>query len=158
MKLLELTEFLVKSLVSEPDMVSVKEFDDEDLVTIVVMVAKKDMGKVIGRQGKIIKAIRTLVSASSYMNNLPKVKIDNTAEVSVPEYDILQEVRQLLIDVRKELGISQKELSEKTNIPQASISKFENGHNVPSLQILQRLADGLGKRLIVDFVEPEEED
>ena len=34
---------------------------------------------------------------------------------------------------------------------------FENGHNVPSLQILQRLADGLGKRLIVDFVEPEEE-
>ena len=90
--------------------------------------------------------------------NLPKVKIDNTAEVSVPEYDILQEVRQLLIDVRKELGISQKELSEKTNIPQASISKFENGHNVPSLQILQRLADGLGKRLIVDFIEPEEED
>lgn len=72
----DLTEFLVKSLVSDPDMVSVKEFDDEDLVTIVVMVAKDDMGKVIGRQGKIIKAIRTLVSASSYMNNLPKVKIE----------------------------------------------------------------------------------
>ena len=53
--------------------------------------------------------------------------------------------------------MNQKELSEKTNIPQASISKFENGRNVPSLQILQRLADGLGKRLIVDFVEPEEE-
>ncbi len=89
--------------------------------------------------------------------NLPKIKIDNTTEVSIPEYDILQEVRQLLVDVRKELGISQKELSEKTKIPQASISKFENGHNVPSLQILQRLADGLGKRLIIDFVEPEEE-
>lgn len=89
--------------------------------------------------------------------NLPKIKIDNTAEASIPEYDILQEVRQLLTDVRKELGISQKELSKKTNIPQASISKFENGHNVPSLQILQRLADGLGKRLIIDFVEPEEE-
>lgn len=89
--------------------------------------------------------------------NLPKIKIDNTPEVSIPEYDILQEVRQLLTDVRKELGISQKELSKKTNIPQASISKFENGHNVPSLQILQRLADGLGKRLIIDFVEPEEE-
>lgn len=89
--------------------------------------------------------------------NLPKIKIDNTAEVSIPEYDIAQEVKQLLTDVRKELGISQKELSKKTNIPQASISKFENGHNVPSLQILQRLADGLGKRLIIDFVEPEEE-
>lgn len=89
--------------------------------------------------------------------NLPKIKIDNTAEVSIPEYDIAQEVKQLLTDVRKELGISQKELSKKTNIPQASISKFENGYNVPSLQILQRLADGLGKRLIIDFVEPEEE-
>ncbi len=89
--------------------------------------------------------------------NLPKIKIDNTEEVSIPEYDILQEVRQLLTNIRKELGISQKELSDKTNIPQASISKFENGHNVPSLQILQRLADGLGKMLIIDFVEPEEE-
>lgn len=89
--------------------------------------------------------------------NLSKITIDTTEEIFIPEYDILQEVRKLLTDVRKDLGISQKELSEKTNIPQASISKFENGHNVPSLQILQRLAEGLGKRLIVDFVEPEEE-
>ena len=89
--------------------------------------------------------------------NLSKITIDTTEEISIPEYDVLQEVRQLLTDVRKELGISQKELSKKTSIPQASISKFENGHNVPSLQILQRLAEGLGKRLIIDFVEPEEE-
>lgn len=89
--------------------------------------------------------------------NLSKITIDNTEETFIPKYDILQEVRQLLVNVRKELGISQKELSDKTDIPQASISKFENGRNVPSLQILQRLADGLGKRLIVDFVEPEEE-
>ena len=89
--------------------------------------------------------------------NLSKITIDNTEEIFIPEYDILQEVRQLLTSVRKELGISQKELSEKTNIPQASISKFENGHNVPSLQILQRLAEGLGKRLVVDLTEPEEE-
>lgn len=89
--------------------------------------------------------------------NLSKITIDNTEEIFIPEYDILQEVRQLLTSVRKELGISQKELSEKTNIPQASISKFENGHNVPSLQILQRLAEGLGKRLVIDLTEPEEE-
>ena len=89
--------------------------------------------------------------------NLSKITIDNTEEIFIPEYDILQEVRQLLTSVRKELGISQKELSEKTNIPQASISKFENGHNVPSLQILQRLAEGLGKRLVIDLIEPEEE-
>lgn len=89
--------------------------------------------------------------------NLSKIRIDDTEEVYIPEYDIVQEVRQTLTQVRKELDISQKELSEKTNIPQASISKFENGHNVPSLQILQRLANGLGKRLVIDFVEPEEE-
>lgn len=89
--------------------------------------------------------------------NLSKITIDNSTETYIPEYDILQEVRQLLTEVRKELGISQKELSEKTKIPQASISKFENGYNVPSIQILQRLANGLGKRLIIDFVEPEED-
>ncbi len=88
--------------------------------------------------------------------NLSKVKIDNTPENIIPEYDIVQEVRELLTNTRKDLSISQKELSEKTKIPQASISKFENGRNVPSLQILQRLADGLGKRLIIEFIEPME--
>ena len=90
--------------------------------------------------------------------NLSKIKVDNTTDTVVLEYDIAEEVRQLLVDVRKQLDISQKELSEKTNIPQASISKFENGKNVPSLQVLQRLASGLGKRVVVDFVEPEEDD
>ena len=63
MNLKELTEFLIKNLVSKPDMVSVKELDDEDLVTIIVMVAKEDMGKVIGRQGRIVKEIRVLMKA-----------------------------------------------------------------------------------------------
>lgn len=76
MNLTELTEFLVKSLVKEPDMVSVKELDDEKLITIIVMVPEKDMGKVIGYKGRVINAIRTIVEASTYMNNLPKVKIE----------------------------------------------------------------------------------
>lgn len=73
----ELTEYLVKSLVKNPDMVSVKKFDDgEDIVTIQVLVDKDDMGAVIGKGGMIANAIRTIVQASSYMNNEPKVKID----------------------------------------------------------------------------------
>ena len=76
MNLKELTEFLVKSLVKELDMVSVKELEEEKCITIIVMVPKDDMGRVIGYKGKIINAIRTVVSASSYMNNLPKVKIE----------------------------------------------------------------------------------
>ena len=65
MDLKELVEFLVKSLVKEPDMVSVKELDDEEFVTIIVMVPKDDMGKVIGKQGRIAKAIRTVVKAAA---------------------------------------------------------------------------------------------
>ncbi len=73
----ELTEFLVKSLVKNPDMVSVKELsDDEDIVTIQVLVENSDMGAVIGKNGNIAKAIRTIVQASSYKNNEPRVKIE----------------------------------------------------------------------------------
>ena len=75
--MVELTEYLVKSLVKNPDMVSVKKFDDgEDIVTIQVLVDKDDMGAVSGKGGMIANAIRTIVQASSYMNNEPKVKID----------------------------------------------------------------------------------
>ncbi len=75
--MVELTEFLVKSLVKKPDMVSVKQFDDsEDIITIQVLVDDDDMGAVIGKGGMIANAIRTIVQASSYMNHGPKVKID----------------------------------------------------------------------------------
>lgn len=73
----ELTEFLVKSVVKNPDMVSVKKIgDDEGIITIQVLVEEADMGSVIGKGGMIANAIRTIVQASSYKNNLPKVKID----------------------------------------------------------------------------------
>lgn len=75
--MVELTEFLVKSLVKNPDMVSVKQFDDgEEIITIQVLVDDSDMGAVIGKGGMIANAIRTIVQASAYMNNQPKVKID----------------------------------------------------------------------------------
>lgn len=76
MDLKELTEFLVKNLVEDSDMVSVKQLDDEDMITIIVMVSKEDMGRVIGKNGKIVSAIRTIVKASSFKNNLPKVNIE----------------------------------------------------------------------------------
>lgn len=76
MNLVEFTEFLVKSLVKEPDMVSVKQFDDEEDVTVIqVLVDNNDMGSVIGRSGNIAKAIRTLVQASAHTIG-KKVKID----------------------------------------------------------------------------------
>jgi len=77
MDLVKLTEQLVKSLVREPDMVSVKEFnDEEEIITIQVLVNDADMGAVIGRNGNIANAIRTIVQASSYANNMKKVRIN----------------------------------------------------------------------------------
>lgn len=77
MDLVALTEYLVKSIVKEKDMVSVKKFDDEeDYITIQVLVDSSDMGAVIGKNGMNVNAIRTLVQASSYINNLKKVKIN----------------------------------------------------------------------------------
>lgn len=77
MKLVELTDFIVKSLVKNPELVSVKEIDcDEKLITIQVLVSNDDMGAVIGRSGMISKSLRTLVQASSNMQGGPKVKID----------------------------------------------------------------------------------
>ncbi len=77
MNLVELTEFLVKSVVTDPDMISVKQFeDDEDYITIQVLVDNSVIGSVIGKQGVIANAIRTIVQASSYANGLKKVKIN----------------------------------------------------------------------------------
>ena len=78
MNLVELTEFIVKSLVTDKESVSVKEFpsDDERTIIIQVLVSDADMGKVIGKSGKIANAIRTLVQASSSLKDRKSVKIN----------------------------------------------------------------------------------
>lgn len=76
MDIVALVEFLVKSIVSNPDMVSVKEFEgEEEKTTIQVIVDEKDMGAVIGKDGKIANAIRTISKSAAYANNLKKVEI-----------------------------------------------------------------------------------
>ena len=80
MDFVPLTEFLVKSVVKEPDMVRVKAFDDEEnKVVIEVLVSQEDMGRVIGRKGAIANAIRTIVQASSYIhdNQFVTINIDS---------------------------------------------------------------------------------
>lgn len=61
----ELIEFLAKSLVNNPDEVQVSEREEGDTTIFELKVDSDDMGKVIGKQGKIAKAIRTLVRAAS---------------------------------------------------------------------------------------------
>ena len=78
MNLVKLTETIVKELVSDKDKVSVKEFpsENENEVTIQIMVAEDEMGRVIGRSGNIAKALRTVVQASSYINGNKRVNIN----------------------------------------------------------------------------------
>lgn len=78
MNLVLLTETIIKKIVSDPESVSVKEFeaDEENTVLIEVMISDDDLGKVIGKDGRIINAIRTIVQASSYINDNKKVKIN----------------------------------------------------------------------------------
>ena len=57
-----------------------------------------------------------------------------------------------LIDARRASGLTQKDLADRTGIAQADISKLENGNANPSLRTLQRLADGMGMKLKLEFV------
>ena len=61
----ELVEVIAKSLVENPDEVVVTETEKEDAVIVELKVGPADMGKVIGRQGRIAKAIRTVVKAAT---------------------------------------------------------------------------------------------
>lgn len=83
--------------------------------------------------------------------NLKPVK--DTQEIL--EYDIEEEVRNSIIAVRSMLNITQKELAQRSGVSQANISKIENGKYHPSLATLKRIADALGKRLVISFEDPE---
>ncbi len=78
MDLVALTEKIVKSIVLDAEAVSVKEFEteEENVMLIQVMVAEEDIGRVIGKGGRTANAIRTLVQASSALQENKYVKID----------------------------------------------------------------------------------
>ena len=71
------------------------------------------------------------------------------------EYDNLQpefHVIRAIVDARTSQNLTQKQLAEKTGINQADISKLENGTRNPSINLLKRLAEGMGMSLKIEFV------
>lgn len=71
------------------------------------------------------------------------------------EYDNLQpelDVIRAIVDARTSQNLTQKQLAEKTGINQADISKLENGTRNPSINLLKRLADGMGMVLKIEFI------
>ena len=61
----ELVELIARALVDDPDAVSVTQIEGEQSVILEIRVAPDDMGKVIGKQGRIAKAIRTVIKAAA---------------------------------------------------------------------------------------------
>ena len=78
MDLVLLTKNIIEMIVLDKEAVSVREFDttEDDLIHLEVLVASDDLGRIIGRNGKIINSIRNIVQASSTINKGKKVKIE----------------------------------------------------------------------------------
>ena len=77
-KLKNLIEYLVKELVDDPDQVNINEVPGEEATTYEVRVAPEDLGKVIGKQGRIANALRTVAKAAA-MKQKKKVYVEIVA-------------------------------------------------------------------------------
>lgn len=86
-------------------------------------------------------------------DNYLKEQLDNTEFAN--EYKNIQpdmDIIRAIVSARTSQNLTQKQLSEKTGIDQSDISKLENGTRNPSVNLLKRLADGLGMDLKIEFV------
>ena len=72
----------------------------------------------------------------------------NEYQETHPEFDVIRTI----VDARTSQNLTQKELAERTGIDQADISKLENGTRNPSVNLLKRLAEGMGMVLKIEFV------
>lgn len=90
------------------------------------------------------------------MKTLKEFKDEQMKDVEfVKEYEAIQpelDVIRAIVDARTSQNMTQKELAERTGINQADISKLENGTRNPSVNLLKRLAEGLGMALKIEFV------
>jgi len=90
--------------------------------------------------------MRTLEEALKKRMEEPEFRAEY--EALEPEFAIIQ----AMIDARKNTGLTQKQLAERTGIAQGDISKLENGIANPSLKTLQRLAAAMDMKLKIEFM------
>ena len=76
MTIVEFAEFLVTHLVKEEDMVRVKDYDTEEGLIIEILVPEADMGRVIGKRGKVANSIKSLIQAKAYNDGVKNVKVN----------------------------------------------------------------------------------
>lgn len=63
-------EYIIKSIVENEDAVQIEEKEEEGLLNLIVTVAKEDMGKVIGKEGKVIRSIRNIMKIKAMKDNV----------------------------------------------------------------------------------------
>ncbi len=78
MNLVGLTDTIIKKIVSDSESVSVKEFEstEDNTIQIEVVVSSDDLGRVIGKNGRTINSIRTIVQAAGTLDNNKRVRIN----------------------------------------------------------------------------------
>lgn len=90
------------------------------------------------------------------MKTLQQVKAEQMENLAfAKEYEAIQpemDVIKAIVEARTSQNLTQKELAERTGINQADISKLENGTRNPSVNLLKRLAEGMGMTLKIEFV------
>ena len=91
----------------------------------------------------IVKTLNNMLS-----EQLKDEEFREEYEAIQPEMDVIRAI----VDARISQNLTQKELAERTGINQADISKLENGTRNPSVNLLKRLADGMGMALRIEFV------
>ena len=86
--------------------------------------------------------------------NLGNIRLseDDTVQEIHNDYDIFKEIREMIIQLRHDSQLTQKELAAKCGITQANISNLEKGTSKPTIESLKKIADALGMRLVVEFV------
>lgn len=72
---------------------------------------------------------------------------------SSEDYDVFEEIRDQIVKSRIEADLTQNELAALSGLTQSNISNIENGCNRPTIQTLKKIADALGKRLVVDLAD-----
>ena len=94
---------------------------------------------------------------TTFRKHLEELLNDPDFKKKYEDYGPVFQIMRAIAGARAMTGMTQKEVSEKTGIIQAEISKMENGNANPSIKTLKKLAAGLNMRLVISF-EPIEED
>lgn len=76
---MDLTDFanmLITNLISDPEMVKVKEFETEEGKILEILVSEEDMARIIGKHGKMANSIKSIIQAKAYQDGIKNVKIN----------------------------------------------------------------------------------